>query len=92
MDDSFAIAEKRGYAKGYKAGRRKLAHEVSREQQIKRENAFWQRVFVAVLPSFLQLDNWTMDGKKVHTLADRVELASRAAGISVDKALHKFKL
>ena len=83
MNDSFTTAEKRGYAKGYRAGRHKRAREVSHEKRRRQENAFWQRAFVAAIPSFMVADNWTVDGKPVATLSARIDLAAQAADLAV---------
>lgn len=86
MDDSFATAEKRGYAKGYRAGRRKLARAVSYEHKRQRENAFWQRAFVAAIPAFIAERGWEMEGRPVKNLDDFIELAARAADRAVTKS------
>jgi hypothetical protein len=73
-------AEQRGYAKGYAAGKRRRHEEEG-------DNAeFWQQAFLTVLPRLLNGHTWEMDGKKVVTMEERVELARRAANAAVTAA------
>lgn len=78
-DDAFAAAEKRGYAKGYQAGRRRVATDMIREraerQRQAREDAFFRQAFAAALPECITAHGWTSGNKPISTLAERTKLA-----------------
>lgn len=73
-------AEQRGYAKGYAAGKRRKEDEEGGHAE------FWQQAFLTVLPRLLNGHTWEMDGRKVVSMEDRVELARRAANAAVAAA------
>lgn len=79
-DDAIKAAEQRGYAKGYAAGKRRNDGEKDGIAD------FWQRTFLTVLPTLLNGKTWEMDGVKVVTMEDRVELARRAANAAAAAA------
>lgn len=72
------VAESRGYAKGYQAGRRKASQDAGA--------TLWLRVFEVSLPFFLGANNWTRGEKKLTLLKDRVDLASEAADLACAEA------
>ncbi len=72
------VAESRGYAKGYQAGRRKASQDAGA--------TLWLRVFEISLPHFLASNTWTRGEKKLTLLADRIDLASEAADLACKAA------
>lgn len=85
-NDDIKAAEARAYQRGYAAGRRRKAVDVRRDRDNAERAAFRRRAFLAALPAFITAQNWTMDGKEVTNLDQRVELAWRAA----DHALRRY--
>ena len=87
MDSDEKTAEQRGYSRGYAAGQRRKAREIQAEKIRQQKNAFWNRAFLAVLPSAFEAKGWTRGDQPINSLADRVALASDAA----DHAVRLFK-
>lgn len=84
MNEELQAAEKRGYAKGYAAGRRRKVRDVHGQRQAAAREAFRQRAFLAALPALIETGGtWKMAGREVKTLDDRVELAWRFAAQAV---------
>lgn len=78
--DPIKAAEKRGYAKGYIAGKAKRAKLLSYEQILRRDNALWNRAFLAALPACITADGWTItkaDGteQRISDVAEKTKLA-----------------
>ena len=67
------------YHKGYRAGLRRKVRELSAEEQRRRENAFWQRAFIAAIPATMQVLGWKRGTADISGLTDRMVLASEAA-------------
>lgn len=85
-DDAFRAAEKRGYSKGYAAGLRRKQRHVDEDRRSRERAAFWNRAFLAVLPTCLTVNDWQNGkGEPITTLDQRVQLASNCA----DRALVK---
>ncbi|WP_312165897.1 hypothetical protein [Massilia timonae] len=83
MSDDIETIEKRAYARGYAAGRKK-AKAIRDEAHRRRERqAFLDRAFLAALPFAMEQSTWEHDGKKIDTVRDRVDLAWRVAMTSV---------
>jgi len=80
-------AEQRGYSRGYIAGRKRKAREISRENQMRKKSAFWQRAFLAALPVAMTRDNWTRGDKPITTVADRTKLATEIADEALNHAI-----
>lgn len=79
-------AEKRGYAKGYAAGRRRLEADLSREQAAAEREEWRRRVFLAALPACISASGWTDgEGKPINTLMARIKLAILAADTAVKR-------
>lgn len=76
--ESTRVAESRGYAKGYQAGRRKASQDAAA--------TLWLRAFEIALPHFLESKTWTRGSKKVDSLTDKVALASEAADLACKEA------
>lgn len=87
MNEDVKAAEKRGYARGYKAGRGKAsALRAARQREAERE-AFRRRVFLTALPFCLAADGWQINGKTVQGMKDR----TRLAWIAADEAMKGLK-
>lgn len=67
--------EKRGYSKGYAAGKRRKQREIGYERAQREKQAFLDRVFLAVIPIALECQGWTSGGKPVNTSEERIRLA-----------------
>lgn len=78
-------AERKGYARGYAAGRKKVRVERSREQERLARQAFWDKAFLAAIPAVILMNGWTRGDAKISLLGDRIRLATEAA----DEALAK---
>lgn len=63
------------YAKGYAAGKRRKAREISAEQRERERTEFRRRVFLAVLPTCIEVSGWQRDGKPIKNLDQRTALA-----------------
>ena len=74
-DGQLKTAEKRGYSKGYLAGKRRKQREISLERARREKQAFLDRVFIELLPVAIQAQGWTSGGNPVTTSVDRVRLA-----------------
>jgi hypothetical protein len=75
-DDETRAAEKRGYAKGYVAGQRRKQRALTERERTKRQNAAWNRAFLAALPSCISAEGWTRGDKPINSLASRTKLAA----------------
>lgn len=71
--------EKRGYRKGYSAGRKRKARVDSDEQRYKRNAAFLDRAYLALLPAAMQVQGWKINDTLVTKTSQRIELAKRWA-------------
>ena len=74
--------EKRGYSKGYAAGKRHKRNAI----RIKRD-AFWQRAFLAALPVAFAADGWKRGDTPINDLDDRVKLAAEVADEAMKQAV-----
>lgn len=80
-------AELRGYSKGYAAGKRKKVREVSNETRQRKEDAFWQRAFIAALPAiFGGGQEWKRGDKPIASVPDRLRLVAEVADEAVKRA------
>jgi hypothetical protein len=82
-------AEKRGYARGYAAGRKRNAEEQAKweaihaaigSERMQRRDRF----FCAALTGLIQR-SWNLNGKPAKTMEDHVELARQFAITSMEK-------
>lgn len=79
-------AEKRGCARGYQAGRRRVAHEDARLDRERRKEDFRRQAFLAALPSCIQAQGWQDGGKPISSMVERTRLAWSFAGEAVKGA------
>lgn len=79
MDEEILKAEKRGYSKGYVAGKRLVKKNKQYEHEQKQRNALWNRAFIAALKECISVSGWTSGDKPINTLAERVRLARNFA-------------
>lgn len=82
-DDDIKRAERLGYSKGYQAGKKRKYKEETYEQRKRKEDAFWQRAFIAALPAAFAADGWKRGEKMITRLEDRVRLAAETADHSL---------
>jgi len=78
-DDAFAKAEKRGYQRGYAAGKRLRVKALQETRSQREKQAFLERAFMAALPAFIVAQNWTRGEEKIISLEQCVDMAWRAA-------------
>lgn len=92
--DPVKVAEKRGYAKGYAAGKARKYRAITSEQAQRRKDAQWNRAFLAALPACIESNGWeetAKDGSKkpITDLKARTRLAADFADESM-KYLRTF--
>lgn len=67
--------EKAAYQRGYNAGKKRLHREVDMRRREAARNAFWQRVFIAMLPLAMRHGaEWKIADKECRSLDDRQKL------------------
>lgn len=67
--------QNKDYAKGYRAGQRRLDREV-REEELRRDaRLFADRMHTEMVVFCMSAKNWIRDGKPVDTGEERVDLA-----------------
>lgn len=76
--------EKRGYQRGYVAGRKRLKRDREAERRAAEFAAFWNRCYIALLPAAMQVDGWRIGDKLVSSTAERVDLARLWANEAVN--------
>jgi hypothetical protein len=86
-NEELKAAELRGYSKGYAAGKRRKQSQINRESRQRKEDAFWQRAFLAALPAAFAAQNWTRGDKPINKLDQRVLLAAETADEALKHAL-----
>lgn len=74
-ESDIRAAEKRGYSKGYAAGRRRKQRDISAERRYREQQAFLDRAYLSVLPVAMNAQGWTFGGKPIASTQDRVKLA-----------------
>lgn len=86
-ENEIKVAEARGYSRGYNAGKKRKEKAVSRENQMRKKHAFWQRAFLAALPVAMTQDNWKRGDKPIVSVADRTKLATEIADEALNHAI-----
>lgn len=74
-DEQLKAAERRGYSKGYVAGKARKQREISIEREKREKQAFLDRVFLQILPVAMEAQGWTSGGKPIVSTVERVRLA-----------------
>ena len=74
-NEELKAAERRGYSKGYVAGKARKQRAISLEREKREKQAFLDRVFLQILPVAMECQGWTSDGKPVTSRVERVKLA-----------------
>lgn len=74
-DEEIAKAEKRGYGRGYSAGKARRFREINRERVQREHQAFLERAFIAALPACIEVTNWKRGTTPITGMDDRVRLA-----------------
>lgn len=77
--------EKRGYARGYAAGRKKAAEVRSTEARRRAENRFWQQVFCAALQGTMAANCWKTGDKPWSSAADYVRGCGNIADLAIER-------
>ena len=77
--------EQNAYNRGYAAGKRRKARDVTRERQERERKAFLDRVFLAVLPAAMTAQGWKFGEKPINTGSDRIKLARHWAREAANK-------
>ena len=80
---------KAAYAKGYAAGKRRKQKDISNERRERERKAFLDRVFIAVLPTAMRVEGWTIGSEKVIDSNQRIKLARIWAKKAADE---RFRL
>lgn len=88
LEHEVAAAEKRGYAKGYAAGKRRLASDMTREELQAERDAFWRQALLAAMPACIEAQGWTRGDKPIADIPSRMMLAANFA----DEALKRLRL
>lgn len=80
--------EKAAYQRGYNAGKKRLHREVDMRRREAARNAFWQRVFIAMLPlAMKEGSEWKLAGKACGAPSDRRSLCATWADRALEKAI-----
>lgn len=79
-DDPIKAAEKRGYSRGYAAGKVRRMKGIEADRMAREREAFRRRAFLSALPACIQAAGWERplpDGtkQKIVNMNERVRLA-----------------
>ena len=77
--DPIKEAERRGYTKGYNAGRLWKQNAITQERMRRENQAFMDRAFLAILPVAMNVQGWTFRDRPINSTEDRVLLAAKWA-------------
>lgn len=78
-DDTIKTAERRGYSKGYLAGRKKKRTEQVIENMRRERQSFLDKAFISLLSGSMLADGWKSGDKPIVGIAERVGLARKFA-------------
>lgn len=85
--------EKKAYARGYGAGKKRLQARVREERQVAQRNAFWLRAYLAALPACIAANGWKDgSGNAITNTAQRAFLARTMSNESLDIAISEGRL
>lgn len=79
LPDDIKKAEARGYSKGYQAGKLRRHAEATAERRHRERQAFWQRAFLAALPSCITAQGWKSGEEPTSGVTQRTNLAKSFA-------------
>lgn len=79
------VEEKREYARGYQAGRKKREADLEGLRRKLSDQEFHDKAFLAALPFAMEQDSWRVGEEKIHTIEQRVAFANLIA----DEALRQ---
>ncbi|MFC4275524.1 hypothetical protein [Achromobacter aloeverae] len=79
MDDDIKKAEKRGYARGYAAGKQFRLRGMQAERTLREEQAFWDRAYLVLLPFAFEQQGWKFGDQAITKPQDRTKLAAEWA-------------
>jgi hypothetical protein len=80
--------DSKAYARGYQAGKKRLALIVSAESLRRREHLFWRQAFIAVLPAAMDATGWKRGDAPIIDIPARVQLAKEFADAALKAATH----
>lgn len=83
-EDDIKAAEKRGYQRGYTAGRRKREEKRAAERVRRERQAMLDRIYLALLPVYIS-EPIAVDGKEITKLSAKVGLASEMANYALKR-------
>lgn len=63
------------YQKGYQRGRAKTEQELAEYRKTELYAERWNKVFLTMLPTAMQVEGWTIDKEKVVNSEQRIRLA-----------------
>jgi hypothetical protein len=89
VNDELKKAKALGYSNGYAAGRKRLESDLRSESRRVDEKYFWDAVFLAATPAFIEAQGWKQGEKDLVSLIDRAQLAADWAREAV-KLRRKF--
>lgn len=73
--EEIIAAEKRGYSKGYQAGKKRLVSDGTAARERAAERAFLDRAFLQALPACIAVEGWKAGEKLISTKEERTRLA-----------------
>lgn len=73
--EAIKAAEKRGYARGYEAGKRRKYREHEAHIREAKRLAFAERLFLTFLPVAMQVQGWKVGGEPISSGDQRIGLA-----------------
>lgn len=79
------MAEKRSYAKGYAAGRKKQISDEVMAARVAGDLTFWEKAFLSVSEHFISCAAWKRGEESLSSMDARVELAASFATKALTK-------
>jgi hypothetical protein len=70
-----ADTDRKEYARGYNAGRKRVDLDISREAVMAERQAFLERAFLAALPACIVAQDWKRGDKPITNMTQRTALA-----------------
>lgn len=68
--------EKKGYARGYAAGKKRKERLIIEERRRTQDQAFLDRAFLAALTACIDVQGWRTGDKPISNIPERVKLAA----------------
>ncbi len=90
MGDAFKTAEKRGYSKDTRAGRRRSQRDQELKRRADAERAFWERTSRRWPPRPLRYRGWRLGERPITSSEDRAKLAAAWADRAVEERRRRY--